>query len=229
MGIIQVYTGSFWMGAFEGPSAKRHRLWSNDRSFLMEIVAHGGYLPKEIMKNLPGKPLVKRYIDKQGKKRHVGIPETLRKSQLLVCTCEKNQWKCTYVIICDVISLYIDINMVYIGMEMETVKSAKQRSKPTRAYTVQFADLIAKLARLPPKAGWLVKTSRNNSELEHIDRSHCLDLVKISQTILSMAMLNCSNIYLRMDWGTSGRTLLGVMCISSELDRSQMIYDIQIF
>ena len=37
----QVYTGSFWMGAFRGATAKRHRLWSNCKDLLNEVVRRG--------------------------------------------------------------------------------------------------------------------------------------------------------------------------------------------
>ena len=40
---IEVFTGSFWMGAFNGNTAKRHRLWSNDQGLLQEIVKQGGF------------------------------------------------------------------------------------------------------------------------------------------------------------------------------------------
>ena len=40
----QVFTGSFWMGAFNGNTAKRHRLWSNDQGLLQEIVREGGFV-----------------------------------------------------------------------------------------------------------------------------------------------------------------------------------------
>ena len=40
---LEVFTGSFWMGAFNGNTAKRHRLWSNDRGLLQEIVKQGGF------------------------------------------------------------------------------------------------------------------------------------------------------------------------------------------
>ena len=39
--LAKVYTGSFWMGCFNGNTAKRHRLWSNDRWLLQQIVNRG--------------------------------------------------------------------------------------------------------------------------------------------------------------------------------------------
>ncbi|CAK9097229.1 unnamed protein product [Durusdinium trenchii] len=55
-----VFTTSFWMGAFQGPTAKRHRLWSNSRSLLQGIFQHGGYMSRAAMQALPGGPLVKK-------------------------------------------------------------------------------------------------------------------------------------------------------------------------
>ena len=40
-------------------------------------------MSREDMAQLPGKPLVKKYIDKNGKARRVGIPDRLKESQLL--------------------------------------------------------------------------------------------------------------------------------------------------
>lgn len=40
-------------------------------------------MSREAMAQLPGKPLVKKYIDKHGTARRVGIPDRLKESQLL--------------------------------------------------------------------------------------------------------------------------------------------------
>ena len=73
------------MGAFDGVTPKRHKLWSNDRSLLQQVVDKGGSMTKLAMQSLPGKALVKKYIDKRGQRRHVGIPDRLKKSQLHGC------------------------------------------------------------------------------------------------------------------------------------------------
>ena len=39
--LTQVFSCSFWMGAFNGNTAKRHRLWSNCRELLEEVVKQG--------------------------------------------------------------------------------------------------------------------------------------------------------------------------------------------
>ena len=72
------------MGAIGGATAKRHRLWSNCKSILMEVDRRAGYLSRADMLNLPGGPLVRHYVDPSGRKRHAGIPGKLRDSQYLV-------------------------------------------------------------------------------------------------------------------------------------------------
>lgn len=129
--LTQVFSCSFWMGAFNGKTAKRHRLWSNDRGLLDAIFAEGaliayqqayiiygmkklyedfdrwvslrycnlhavctcgafiyfegGHMTLAALQSLPGAcdGLVRKYVDKRGQKRHVGVPEKLRKSQCL--------------------------------------------------------------------------------------------------------------------------------------------------
>ena len=71
------------MGAFSGPTAKRHRLWSNNAALLNAIWEIGGNLSREAMRGLPGGPLVKKYKDSQGKARCTGIRDKLRASQCL--------------------------------------------------------------------------------------------------------------------------------------------------
>ena len=42
--LTQVFSCSFWMGAFNGKTAKRHRLWSNDRGLMDAIFAEGALI-----------------------------------------------------------------------------------------------------------------------------------------------------------------------------------------
>lgn len=78
---FQVFTTSFWMGAFDGPTPKRHRLWSNSRKLLEGVWEVGGQMTREAMRSLPGGPLVKKYLDKNGVKRCVGLKDKLKSSQ----------------------------------------------------------------------------------------------------------------------------------------------------
>lgn len=71
------------MGCFNGPTCKQHKLWSSSRKLLDSIVDGATFMPKELRTSLPGGALVKKYIDKQGKKRYAGIPKKLRASQPL--------------------------------------------------------------------------------------------------------------------------------------------------
>ena len=77
----QVFTTSFWMGAYDGPYPKRHRLWSNSFPLLMGINERGGKLTRQAMAALPGGALARRYVDAQGIPRCVGIKEKLKDSQ----------------------------------------------------------------------------------------------------------------------------------------------------
>ena len=79
----EAFTTSFWMGAFQGPTAKRHRLWSNSSKLLGGIWQVGGYMSKEAMRALPGGPSVRKYTDRNGVARTVGLKDKLKASQLL--------------------------------------------------------------------------------------------------------------------------------------------------
>jgi hypothetical protein len=71
----KVFTGSFWMAMFGGPTPKRHRLWSNCR-IIGAIMDGAEYMSKDMMHTLAlknkGKELTKKYKDKQGKTRMCG-------------------------------------------------------------------------------------------------------------------------------------------------------------
>ena len=71
------------MGAYGGPTAKRHKIWSNCAKLLSGIWEHGGSLSREQLSALPGGHLVKKYTDRLGVKRMVGIKNKLKSSQLL--------------------------------------------------------------------------------------------------------------------------------------------------
>lgn len=71
------------MGAFNGPTAKRHRLWSNNSKLLGGIWKAGGHMSREALSALPGGPLVRKYTDKNGVARTVGLKDKLKASQLL--------------------------------------------------------------------------------------------------------------------------------------------------
>ena len=78
----QAFRTTFWMGNFGHPTPKQHLVWSNDHVLLQEINNRAGYMSREAQSAKEVK-LVRKYIDKQGVKRHVGIRDQLKSSQIL--------------------------------------------------------------------------------------------------------------------------------------------------
>ena len=70
------------MGRFGGSTPKRHRLWSNDPDLLTSIAGRAGYMSKQEMEQCVFRT-VRKYVDGNGVKRHVGNKEVLRESQCL--------------------------------------------------------------------------------------------------------------------------------------------------
>ena len=70
------------MGVFGSGSPKRHRMCSNDEAILDSLCAKAGYMSRADQR-LCDKKLVKKYIDKNGTKRCVGIKNALRESAYL--------------------------------------------------------------------------------------------------------------------------------------------------
>ena len=70
------------MGNFNGPTPKRHRLWSNDIRFIEDVQDRAGFMPRERMAQFKDR-LAVHYIDKNGVKRHTGKPKELKESQPL--------------------------------------------------------------------------------------------------------------------------------------------------
>ena len=69
------------MGKFDGPHVKPHWLWTNHQ-FIQPLIQDGGRMSKEERLQCSGPALVKRYIDRNGKKRVVGT-KFLKGSQFL--------------------------------------------------------------------------------------------------------------------------------------------------
>ena len=55
-------------------------------AYINDLFVAGGHMSREALRALPGssKGLVKKYVDKSGRKRHVGVPSRLKSSQWLV-------------------------------------------------------------------------------------------------------------------------------------------------
>ena len=69
-------------GRIQRPTAKRHKIWSNDRSLVDEIVQYAGYMPRTELNKFQ-KSLVVKTIDKNGKARYTGKKKELKDSQIL--------------------------------------------------------------------------------------------------------------------------------------------------
>ena len=72
------------MGHFNGPTPKRHRLWSNCKDLIDTITEKAGFMSREEMGRFGEKTTVK-HVDRNGVKRHTGKPKALQQSQLLGC------------------------------------------------------------------------------------------------------------------------------------------------
>ena len=68
-----------YMGKFGSGSPKRHRLLSNDEELLKRIQDRAGYMSRDQQSQCSTK-LVKKYIDKRGQSRCVGLKKELRES-----------------------------------------------------------------------------------------------------------------------------------------------------
>ena len=69
------------MGMFDGPSAKRHTLWSNCEALVQLIMDRGNEMTPGKMASL--KPLCRYYTDKNGVKRRIAKRDVLKASQIL--------------------------------------------------------------------------------------------------------------------------------------------------
>lgn len=67
------------MGRFHGPSAKRHRVWSNDKLLLQRLSVRAGSLKMADREGLTS--LTHRYVDRNGVPRCVGLKKKLKESQ----------------------------------------------------------------------------------------------------------------------------------------------------
>ena len=71
------------MGLFDGPTPKKHRVWSNDYNLIAALLERAGTMPKALMDTFTTK-LVDTYVDRNGVKRRVGKKKELKASQTLV-------------------------------------------------------------------------------------------------------------------------------------------------
>ena len=69
-----------YMGRFGAESPKRHRLLSNCENLLNRIEDRAGYMSKEQQRACSTTKLVRKYTDKRGQSRCVGLKKELRES-----------------------------------------------------------------------------------------------------------------------------------------------------
>ena len=79
----QVWSTSFYMGKFGGPTPKRHRIWGNDRDLLQAVASEAGYMSREEQARCPLKT-ARHYVDRHGIKRCTGNKVVLKNSQTLL-------------------------------------------------------------------------------------------------------------------------------------------------
>ena len=73
------------MACFDGSSAKRHKIWSNDASFIGDIISRGGYLSHTAKSHLASAALVTQRVDpRTGIRTFTGVKKKLKASQILV-------------------------------------------------------------------------------------------------------------------------------------------------
>lgn len=125
------------MGKFNGPTPKRHRLFSNDRDFLQPIADAAGYMSRVEQSQCKVKT-ARSYHDKQGVRRHVGNKETLRDSQKL----------CFNPTICffpwdNSATFKIGLHIVWLWWVV-TVLCSTYMIQHLRTYTREFGQFVAK-------------------------------------------------------------------------------------
>lgn len=78
----KVFSGSMFMGIFGSGSPKPHRLYSNDKAILEKVCSEAGHMSRDAMRACDVKT-TRRYIDRNGKRRCVGIKPALKASAYL--------------------------------------------------------------------------------------------------------------------------------------------------
>ena len=119
----QVWTTTFYMGKFGSASPKRHKVWSNDGGLLEVIFQRGGYMSREQQTACSTK-LVRKYIDKKGVRRCVGLKDELQNSQRLGFTYVKSLE----------FSICFPTPQTYIGLVTQTSGKLKKLKRASGTY-----------------------------------------------------------------------------------------------
>ena len=132
---------------FNGKTPKRHRLWGNDRRLLRLVHVQAGYMSRSEQSKCPGQT-VRKYIDRNGKKRHVGIKGALTDSQYFVLHFSPRmccfEWSMTTHNNPDVITSY---TICVPGLWSLSL------SLELRHFTKEFGEFIARCIQEPPVFG----------------------------------------------------------------------------
>ena len=143
---LKVFTSSMYMGIFGSGSPKRHRLLSNDEELLMKIHTKAGYMSREDQQKCDTQ-LVKKYIDKNGCLRCVGLKAELRESAHLVILGFPKQY---------MKRLQIDYicNMCVLTYQNESGDSCCKICLHLRHYPPAFGEFVAALALELQNVAW---------------------------------------------------------------------------
>ena len=147
---VKVYGCTFYMGKFNGPTPKRHRLFSNDRNFLQPISDIAGYMSRLEQSQCKVKT-ARSYHDKQGVRRHVGNKETLRDSQKLCY----NSKICFSLGQLGSFHKWSSFSQVMMGVLSQSF--VQHMIQHLRTYTREFGQFVAKTIMERIRVSWLWK------------------------------------------------------------------------
>ena len=129
----------------------------------------GGHLTRAALQALPGAEhgLVRKYVDKRGKRRHVGVPDRLRSSQ---CLDSNSALQLKLCCVCSGVytpQIYIYMYIyIYIYMYVHVCVSSYLRS-----YTPAFGQCIARLATAGLKA-WVCCKWKSDMFIQSYEHTH---------------------------------------------------------
>ena len=113
------------MGMFDGPSAKRHTLWSNEQQLIQAVMDRAHRMSPGKMSTL--KPLCHYYVDSLGVKRRIGKRDELKSSQILDLT----------------YSMYAPRQDPLRPRPLETRIACRNTASELRNYTRSFGEFLA--------------------------------------------------------------------------------------
>ena len=105
----QVFSCTMYMGVFGSSSPKPHKLYSNHEETLQAISQRAGFMSRTDQEQCTTVPTTRRYVDRSGKRRRVGVPKALKESAYLwwlfsmnvSCTTFPKQISCSTFLRCE--------------------------------------------------------------------------------------------------------------------------------